>query len=79
MPRKRSEVTSVTADLPLYVDLAKLKSGKSLEFRVKVRRGLLGTLYIGRGSIEWWPKGHYVNKVQKTWIAFAKMFDPNKK
>lgn len=76
MARKRTaNITSVTAFLPLSVDLAKLKAGNSLEFRVRSKNVLLGTFLIGRGSVEWWPRGNKVNRLQKNWRAFADMLD----
>jgi len=76
MPRKRrARVTSVTAFLPFSIDLAKLKAGNTLEFRVRSRDELLGTLLIGRGSVEWWPGGNRVNRLRRSWTAFADMLD----
>jgi hypothetical protein len=76
MPRKRNaNVTSVTAFLPFSIDLAKLKAGNSVEFRVKSKNVLLGTLLIGRGSVEWWPRGNSVNRLKQNWRAFSDMLD----
>jgi hypothetical protein len=59
MPRtKRRKVTRVTAFLPVSSELTKLKSGRSLEFTVKSGGKKLGTLFLGRGSVEWWPRGN---------------------
>jgi hypothetical protein len=71
----KPRVTSVTALLPVRVDIAKLKAGNSLEFKVKSDNQLLGTLLIGRGSVEWWPKGNKTNRLRKTWSAFASLLD----
>ena len=75
MGRKKSKQTTVTATLPGEVDLSKLKSGNSLE--IKIRRGedLLGTLRMGKGSVEWWPKGNKTNSLHKRWRAFAAMLE----
>lgn len=72
---RRARVTSVTAFLPFSIDLAKLRAGNTLEFRVRRRKDLLGTLLIGRGSVEWWPGGNKVNRLRKSWSAFADMLD----
>jgi hypothetical protein len=57
------------------VDLTKLKSGNAI--RIEVRRGeeLLGTLSMGRGSVEWWPRGNRTNILRKRWRAFAELLD----
>ena len=72
---RRKKTTSVTAHIPSTVELTKLKSGNAL--RIEVRRGeeLLGTLSMGRGSVEWWPRGNKVNILRKRWRAFADMLD----
>ena len=79
MGRKKSKQTTVTATLPGEVDLSKLKSGNSLE--IKIRRGedLLGTLRMGKGSVEWWPKGNRKNSLHKRWRAFAAMLEESMK
>lgn len=75
MGRRKSKQTTVTATLPGEVDLSKLKSGNSLE--IKIRRGddLLGTLRMGKGSVEWWPKGNKTNSLRQRWRAFAAMLE----
>jgi hypothetical protein len=76
MPRKRrARVTTVTALLPFSIDLAKLRAGNTLEFQVRSRDKLLGTLLIGRGSVEWWPRGNKLNSLRRSWGAFADMLD----
>jgi hypothetical protein len=44
---------------------------------VEIRRGktLLGTIFMGRGSVQWWPSGNKINALKKTWEAFAAMLD----
>jgi len=57
------------------MDISKRNSENSLE--IEVRRGdeLLGSLLLGRGSVEWWPKGNKVHSVQKAWGDFAKILE----
>ena len=72
---RKPKATTVTAQIPSTVELTKLKSGNAL--RIEVRRGeeLLGTLSMGRGSVEWWPRGNKINILRKRWRAFADMLD----
>lgn len=76
---RRKRMTTVTAHIPSIVDLTKLKSRNAL--RVEIRRGeeLLGTLSMGKGSVEWWPRGNKVNILRKRWRAFADMLDEHMK
>jgi hypothetical protein len=78
MPR-RKKTTTVTAQIPSTVDLTKLKSKNAL--RIEIRRGadLLGTLSMGRGSVEWWPRGNKTHILRKRWRAFADMLDEHMK
>jgi hypothetical protein len=69
--RRRRVVTKVTAFLPVSSELTKLKSGRSLEFAVKRGGKKLGTLFLGRGSVEWWPRSNKTNSFKRTWAAFA--------
>ncbi len=75
MPHRRKQTTTVTAYMPSFTELTKLKSGNAL--RIEVRRGddLLGTLSMGRGSVEWWPKGNKTHRLRKRWPDFADMLD----
>jgi hypothetical protein len=76
MPRpKRKNTTRVTAFLPVSSELTKLKSGKSLEFTVTSGGKKLGTLFMGRGSVEWWPRSSRTNALRKTWAQFADMLN----
>jgi len=76
MPRpKRRNTTRVTAFLPVSSELTKLKSGRSLEFTVKSGGKKLGTLFLGRGSVEWWPRSNRTKSLRKTWAAFAELLN----
>ena len=73
--RRSSRVTSVKALLPGSIELTKLKSGNGLEVQVRSHEVLLGTLMLGRGSVEWWPSGNTTNSLRKTWKGFADMLE----
>ena len=76
MPTKRKiQVTKVTAFQQYSVDLTKLGSGKSLDIEVRSGDELLGRLLMGRGSVQWWPRGNKENSFRKTWRAFAEMLN----
>lgn len=72
---KKKKQTKVRVMFPGFMDLTKRKSENSLS--IEVRRGdeLLGSLLMGRGSVEWWPKGNKVNSVKKGWRAFVKILE----
>jgi len=74
MSRKRT-ATSVMVKQVSKVELTKRGSQNSLE--IEVRRGveLLGTLFLGSGSVQWWPRGNKANKFQKSWEGFAALLD----
>lgn len=72
---KNRRVTTVTAFLPVSMDLAKLKAGNSLVIQVQRGKDLLGTLSMGRGSVEWWPKGNKRNRFRKSWRRFAAILE----
>lgn len=72
---RRKRKTIVTAHIPSTVDLTKLKSGNALEIEVRHGRELLGTLSMGRGSVEWWPRGRKTNILRRRWRSFADMLD----
>ncbi len=67
--------TEVIAHLPLKVDLTKRDSGNDLRFVVKSGGDLLGTLQMGRGSVQWFaPNAKEANWVW-TWRDFAKLLN----
>ena len=73
--RRSSRVTSVRALLPGSIELTKLKSGNGLEIQVRSHELLLGTLMLGRGSVEWWPSGNKIHSLRKSWTGFADMLE----
>lgn len=80
MPRKRKvHATKVTALLPYSVDLTKLRSNNTLDVQVRSGEELLGTLKMGRGSVQWWPSGNKTHALRKNWRDFAEMLTQNMK
>ncbi|HTD42755.1 MAG TPA: hypothetical protein VK687_01190 [Bryobacteraceae bacterium] len=74
MPRKpRVKTTKVTALLPYSVDLTKLRSNNTLDIQVRSGEEFLGTLKMGRGSVQWWPSNHKTHALRKNWRQFAEM------
>lgn len=74
MARRRRK-TTVTAQIPSTVELTKLKSRNALEIEIRSGDELLGTLSMGKGSVEWWPRGNKTNILRKRWRDFADMLD----
>ena len=67
--------TEVIAHLPLKVDLTKRNSGNDLRFVVKSGGDMLGTLQMGRGSVQW-----FATKAKKptgawTWKEFVRLLN----
>jgi hypothetical protein len=75
MKRRSAAVvfTKVVAHLPNTVELTKLKSENSMTIEIRSGEALLGTLIMGRGSVQWWPSGNRVNAARKTWKQFAEL------
>jgi len=65
--------TEVIAHLPLAVDLTKRNSGNDLRFTVKSSGQMLGTLQMGRGSVQWFATNAKKPTGKWTWLAFAKL------
>jgi hypothetical protein len=74
MARKRTQ-TVVTVNQVSKVELTKRGSRNSLEVEVRSGSELLGTLVMGSGSVQWWPRGNKANKFQKNWKGFAALLD----
>jgi hypothetical protein len=75
MAKKRQIETSVAVYQASTVELTKRGSRNSLEIYVRRGKKLLGTLALGRGSVEWRPEGNKVNTLKKSWVQFATMLD----
>jgi hypothetical protein len=69
--RRRVTLTQVIANLPNSVELTKRNSRNSLTLEIRTGDLLLGTLFMGRGSVEWWPAGNSVHALKKSWKSFA--------
>jgi hypothetical protein len=66
MPRKpKVKTTKVTALLPYSVDLTKLRSNNTLDIQVRSGEEFLGTLKMGRGSVQWWPSNNKTHALRK--------------
>ena len=74
MTKKRT-ATSVTVNQVSKVELTKRGSQNSLEIEVRRGADLLGTLFLGSGSVQWWLRGNKANKFQKSWQGFADLLD----
>lgn len=72
-PKRKLTVTKVTAHLPYSVDLTKLRSNNTLDVQVRSGEQLLGTLKMGRGSVQWWPSGNKIHALRKSWRQFAEI------
>jgi len=77
MPRKRKQVTKVTVFQPYSIDLTKLTSNNTLDVQVRTGDDLMGTLKMGRGSVQWWPRGSKTHALKKSWREFADLLNAN--
>jgi len=75
MPRRRVTKTQVIANLPDSVELTKRNSKNSMTLEIRTGEVLLGTLVMGRGSVQWWPASNSVHALKKSWKRFAAMLD----
>ncbi|MDQ2949960.1 MAG: hypothetical protein M3Y27_29155 [Acidobacteriota bacterium] len=66
---------SVTAHLPGSVEITRRTSQNSLALDIKDGSSKLGTLVVGVGTIEWWPKSNKVNVHRGNWNDFAAMME----
>ena len=64
---------SVVAHLPAAVDITKRTSQNSLTIEIKDGSTKIGTLVVGRGTVEWWPESNRVNAHRANWYNFAEM------
>ena len=76
MPRRRRVTkTQVIANLPNSAELTKRNSKNSMTLEIRTGEVLLGTLVMGRGSVQWWPAGNSVHALKKSWKSFAAVLD----
>ena len=59
--KKLQAQTTVIVEQASTVELTKKGSKNSLMVKVRSGNRLLGTLIMGRGSVEWWPDGNETN------------------
>lgn len=71
--------TKVVVDQASKVELTKKGSQNSLAITVHRGKTMLGTLMMGQGSVEWWPKDAKVRAMRKTWTQFADLLDRESK
>ncbi len=57
------------------MELTKRKSNNSVSLEVRRGDEFLGTLLMGRGSVEWWPNGNKVKSVKKSWRDFVNILE----
>jgi hypothetical protein len=76
MARKRPpKQTTVLVEQASIVELTKRGSKNSLLIKVRRGKDLLGTLILGKGSVQWWPDGNEVNSLKKSWKSFAELLE----
>jgi hypothetical protein len=73
--KKRRAQTTVTVNQVSTVELTKRASSNSLQLEVRSGEDLLGKLIMGRGSVQWWPKGNKTNGFEKRWKDFVKLLE----
>ncbi len=71
--KRQRNLTHVIANLPTSVELTKLNSRNSMTIQIRTGDTLLGTIVMGRGSVQWWPSGNSVNALRRSWASFARM------
>ena len=75
MREQKRERTTVTVYQASSVELSKRSSSNSLSVEVRSGKELLGTLVMGRGSVQWWPNGNKTNDFRKPWKEFARLLE----
>jgi hypothetical protein len=75
MRSKREQRTTVTVFQASSVELTKRASSNSLRIEVRSGEEFLGTLFMGRGSVQWWPNGNKTNDFRMSWRRFAKLLE----
>ncbi len=64
---------AVVAHLPAAVEITKRTSQNSLTIEIKDGSKKIGTLVVGRGTVEWWPESNKVNAHRGNWYQFAEV------
>jgi hypothetical protein len=75
MRKRKIQQTKVTVYQASSVELTKRASSNSLKLEVRSGKELLGTLIMGRGSVQWWPNGNSTNDFKRSWKEFAKLLE----
>ena len=64
---------AVVAHLPAAVEITKRTSQNSLTIEIKDGSKKIGTLDVGRGTVEWWPESNKINAHRGNWYQFAEV------
>ena len=70
---------AVVAHLPAAVEITKRTSQNSLTIEIKDGSKKIGTLVVGRGTVEWWPESNKINAHRGNWYQFAEVWPPSPK
>ena len=73
--KKERKETTVSVEQASIVELTKKGSNNSLVIRVRSGTELLGTLTLGKGSVEWRPKGNETSVLKKNWKDFVSLLE----
>jgi hypothetical protein len=72
---KKKALTTVLVNQVSTVELTRRNTSNSLSLEVRSGKELLGTLILGRGSVQWWPKGSKTNGFSKGWKDFVGLLE----
>jgi hypothetical protein len=75
MKERTIQQTTVTVYQASSVELTKRSSSNSLKLEVRTGKELLGTLIMGKGSVQWWPNGNSTNDFKRSWKDFARLLE----
>lgn len=71
--------TRTTKNMPTHdvtIEIPKKSiQAKDIKFTVKSGGGMLGSLLVSKGNIEWIPANNSVRKRRLTWERFAQMME----
>jgi hypothetical protein len=67
--------SKIVAHLPSSVELTRRTTQNSLRIDVKLEGIKEGSLYIGQGSVEWWPDYKKVNAHRRSWGKFITLLE----
>jgi len=71
----RSKNFEVVAHLRAAVEITKRTTKNSLTIDIKDGSTKIGTLVVGRGTVEWWPESNKVNAHRGDWHKFAELME----